>query len=172
MTALDGSGLSLRAATELDTERLLAWRNDATVRAASRSTHRVTEPEHSHWLAEVLADPDRHLLVAELEAEAIGQVRFDRTRGFVYEISVSVASVRRGAGIGSELVRVGCRWLWDRTNATEVEAWVRSDNEASRSAFESAGFVPVAGDRPGFERFLLQRPEVWAHELRGAPVTG
>jgi RimJ/RimL family protein N-acetyltransferase len=144
--------VTLREATEADAELLRTWRNDPDVRSVSRSTTAVAADEHAEWLAAVLADPERFLLVVEANGEAVGQLRFDRRDHALYEISVSIAAERRGAGLGPVAIEAGLGWLCSRRPGSAVEAVVRPGNESSRRAFEAAGFR-AAGGKGGFERF-------------------
>lgn len=89
------ANVDLRPASIEDADLLLAWRNEPATRAASRSLHAVPETEHASWLTELLEDPHRHLWVAELAGDPVGQVRFDRVADGAYEISVSVAANHR-----------------------------------------------------------------------------
>ncbi len=84
------------------------------------------ETEHGSWLTELLEDPHRHLWVAELAGEPVGQVRFDRVVDRTYEISVSVAANHRGKGLGARVIIAGCQEMWRSSSASEVIAWVRS----------------------------------------------
>ena len=61
--------LRYRPATAADERLLLAWRNDPATRAASRRTEVVDAAAHARWLADVLTDPERVLLVAERAGE-------------------------------------------------------------------------------------------------------
>ena len=164
--------LRLRQATDADREQLLEWRNEPTTRAASRRTELVTPEEHAGWLAGVLADPDRHLLIAELDHHPVGQVRFDRRRAYDYEISISLDPARRGRQLAAPLIEAGCEWLWTKTNAASVEAGVRVDNERSARAFLAAGFRPLPHEGDGFRRLRLERPDPWAPGLPGAQRGG
>jgi RimJ/RimL family protein N-acetyltransferase len=159
--------LTFRRGTEADRDRLLEWRNDPDTRAASRKTDVVGTEEHSAWLERVLADPHRHLLIVELDAEPIGQIRFDRVRGYRYELSVSLDPAWRGRGLGTRALRGACGWLWKQTNAVGVVAEVREENEASMATFLSAGFRPAGEGEAGFLRLVLERPEPWAPEIPG-----
>ena len=154
--------MRLRAADAGDRDRLLEWRNDPATREASRQTAAVEAGEHEAWLEAVLADADRHLLIAEDGGDPVGQIRFDRDRAYRYEISVGLAPAARGRGLGSDLIEMGCAWLWRSTNATDVEAWVRADNAPSERAFAAAGFRATGDERQGFRLHVLARPEPWA----------
>ncbi len=155
--------IELRPASLADAELLLRWRNDPGVREASRTTAAVEPAEHESWLHEVIADPDRVLLIAELEGDPIGQVRFDRRTGDEREISVSLAATRRGSGLGTELIRLGTQWLQSEMGPVPVIAEVRDGNDASMRAFRAAGFREAGrSETAGFARL----------ELRGEAASG
>jgi len=157
----------LREARQADAAPLLRWRNDPAAVSASRESRRVEPSEHARWLERVLADPDRHLLLAERGCKPVGQVRFDRVRGYWYEVSVSVERQSRAEGIGNALVAAAVDWLWQNTNATAIDAWVRAENERSLRTFEGSGFRELPGEHDDVFRLLrLERPDPWAAVLR------
>jgi RimJ/RimL family protein N-acetyltransferase len=165
--------LTFRRAAQTDCDQLLEWRNAADTRAASRNTDVVGTEEHNAWLERVLADPDRHLLIVELDGESAGQIRFDRVGGsHRYEISVSLGPEWRGRGLGTRALRGACGWLWKHTNAVGVEAEVRQENKASSAAFLSAGFRPAGEGETGFLRLALERPEPSAPDIPGRGAEG
>lgn len=145
----DAPDLLLRPASAADARRLLEWRNDPEARAASRSTAEVGAAEHDAWLAAVLADPDRTLLICELAGEPVGQVRFDRIAERRYEISVSLAAAARGRGLAAPLISLAVARLRESSPDAEVEAHVRRGNDRSLAAFRQAGFE-ATGETDGF----------------------
>jgi RimJ/RimL family protein N-acetyltransferase len=153
---LDASHIKLRAAAGEDAELLREWRNDPEVRAASRNSHAVDGPEHRQWLTRTLADPECDLLIAELDGEPIGQVRFEPGAEDAHEISVTLAESSRRRGLGAALIRAGVAWIRRERGTARVIAEVRADNKASLHAFRKAGFDD-AGSSPteGFVRLEL-----------------
>lgn len=145
--------MRLRPASVADAERLLEWRNDPEARAASRNRGEIVREEHEAWLAGVLADPGRRLLICELGGEPVGQVRLDRLGEGRYEISVSLAPEARGRGLSSRSIELGVERLRRESPGAEVEAHVREGNGRSLSAFERAGFR--RSDRRGEEGFVV-----------------
>jgi RimJ/RimL family protein N-acetyltransferase len=130
-----------RPARAADAELLLTWRNDAAVRAVSHTTHEVAPAEHAAWLARVLADPDRTLLVVEREGEPVGTVRLDREDDEA-TLSVTVAPEQRGRGVGVQAIRESTELeLAARPELARVVALVKAENTASQRAFERAGYV-------------------------------
>src|ERR1044071_700613 len=93
-----------RSALPADAERLFRWRNDPATRAASVEGGAVAWDDHVAWLTRSLASRDRRLLVAEVDGEPIGTVRFDR-QGAEWVMSWTVAPERRGQGLGGRMVR-------------------------------------------------------------------
>jgi spore coat polysaccharide biosynthesis predicted glycosyltransferase SpsG/RimJ/RimL family protein N-acetyltransferase len=130
-----------RPARAADADLLLAWRNDAAVRAVSHTTHEVAPAEHAAWLARVLADPDRTLLVVERDGAPVGTVRFDR-QGDEATLSVTIAPEQRGRGVGVQAIRESTELeLAARPELARVVALVKAENTASQRAFERAGYV-------------------------------
>ncbi len=148
--AADTPDLALRPASESDAEQLRSWRNDPETRAASRGTAEVGAEEHTAWLAAVLEDPDRQLLICELDGEPVGQVRFDRLAEHRYEISIALATEARGRGLSSCLIALAVEKLRESSPGTEVEAHVREGNARSLAAFRRAGFQPSGKETDGF----------------------
>jgi RimJ/RimL family protein N-acetyltransferase len=142
--------LTLRPATEADSARLREWRNDPDARAASRNTAEVGPEEHAAWLAAVLADPDRRLLICELNGDPVGQVRFDRLTEGRYEISIALAPAARGQRLSSPLIALAVEKLRESSPGAEIEAHVREDNPRSQAAFRRAGFLPSGREVDGF----------------------
>jgi spore coat polysaccharide biosynthesis predicted glycosyltransferase SpsG/RimJ/RimL family protein N-acetyltransferase len=151
--------LRVRPADERDAATLLRWRNDPATRAGSRATGEVAPQQHRAWLTATLADPDRHLLVAQDEAGDVGTLRWDRVGDGEWEVSLTVAPERRGGGLAARLLRAGEDWVAEHEPKTHtLLAAVRVDNSPSQRLFDAAGYLP---DRPadadGFLGLVKQR---------------
>ena len=130
-----------------DAALLLAWRNDAETRANSFQTAPVSSETHIEWLHTHLADRSRcRIWIAELDGDAIGQVRVDRLGDDVGEISVSIAAASRGMGIGTRVIDAGTSRAIDELGLVRVEARIKPENRPSVAAFERAGFVNDQGE--------------------------
>ena len=160
--------LALREAEQADSRRIWEWRNDATTRAVSADTDVVQWASHLAWFARVVADPRRHLLVAEVGQEPMGVVRFDSAGDDgEWVVSINLAPQARGRRLASSVLIAGWAWLVVRTRVECVVADIRSDNVASMRSFEGAGYVSIGGSqgwvryhkiRSGAKHISLQPP--------------
>ena len=140
LAVLDGEAVLIREATSADEAPLLEWRNDETVRRASRNSDRIAPGEHHAWLASVLADTNRLLLIGERGGAPAGVVRFDVT-GTQAEVSIYRVRGVAGSGLGGRLLAAAEQWLRHRRpDVTRVTAEVIDWNERSHGLFRSAGY--------------------------------
>jgi UDP-2,4-diacetamido-2,4,6-trideoxy-beta-L-altropyranose hydrolase len=133
----------VREAVAEDSSSLFAWRNDPDVRRMSWNPSVVEPSAHDAWLSGVLADPNRLLLIGELDGAPIGVVRFDITAA---QAEVSIYRVPGSPpGLGTALLTAAERWLRERRpDVTAVIAGVRAGNDRSTRLFESAGYGRTA----------------------------
>jgi UDP-2,4-diacetamido-2,4,6-trideoxy-beta-L-altropyranose hydrolase len=132
--------LRQRPAAMADAELLLKWRNEPAVREMSRSPEPIADRDHRAWLAAVLDDPRRTLLVLECQGRPVGTVRFDRTADAA-EISVTLDPAARGGGLGTRAIAETTELeLAARPELRAVVAEVQTRNLPSLRAFERAGY--------------------------------
>ena len=72
--------VDLRPAAEGDADLLRGWRNDPNAYAHFGNPRPVSRGEHMRWLADVIADESRTLLIAHRAGAPVAQVRFDAQR--------------------------------------------------------------------------------------------
>lgn len=129
--------LNLRPATIGDAAPLLAWRNDALTRESSRDPREIGPSEHRQWLTSALRDPDRSILIAELDGVPMGTVRAEPKVG-ARELSWNVAPEFRGMGLGAIMLRSALEVI-----PLPVRAVVRESNAASLRIAAAAGLKQV-----------------------------
>jgi RimJ/RimL family protein N-acetyltransferase len=107
----------------------------------SRTNDPVAPDAHRRWLDGVLGDDGRLLLVASIEDEAVGTVRFDREADDLWEVSITMSPDARGRGLARPVLAAAER-AWRRQVGTtpQVFACVRPDNAASARLFVGAGY--------------------------------
>jgi len=143
--ALGISPVTMRQAVAEDAHHLFEWRNNLAIRQVSRNTAPIDWEAHVAWLNNVLANPDRPLLIGEQSGEAVGVVRFDIERDTA-EISIYKVPRNSRSGAGSDLLAAAEQWLRERRPAVRgVVAEVLGDNPASHGLFRAAGYVSQAG---------------------------
>lgn len=150
----NGAAVTVRPAQPADSPAVFAWRNDPATRAASRTPDPVPWSAHDAWFADVLTDPDRHLLVGSVDGEPVGVVRFDRRDDGRWEVSVNLAPAARGRRLATPLLRAAAGWLHRVEPPADVVAEIRADNAPSRRAFTAAGYTEVA-TVDGWSAYLL-----------------
>lgn len=147
--------LHLRLAQPADAADLLAWRNDPKTRALSRQPEEISWDDHCRWLDRMIADPGCLFLVAWLDGTRVGVVRFNRRgQADVWEVSITVAPVAQGRGLGRRILNEGVVRLRRDHPGAEVLAAVRPGNLASERLFLGAGFRPTQSDE-AFAHFVL-----------------
>jgi len=133
--------IELRAAVESDREALFRWRNDENVRRFSHSAEPIAREAHDRWFAGVLADPARHLLIAQHAGRPVGVLRYDLA-GDAARVSIYLVPGESGHGFGPAILGAGRDWLARRCpGVRQAHAEVQPANHASRRAFEEAGYA-------------------------------
>jgi UDP-2,4-diacetamido-2,4,6-trideoxy-beta-L-altropyranose hydrolase len=135
--------IHLRRVRENDKRLLWEWANDPEVRAAAFSQAAIPWEQHETWFANKIDNPNCLLLIGEDEpGRAVGQFRVDWISDQEGEIDVSVSSELRGAGYGKMLIEGGVSRAFAE-RGERLHAFVKAGNEASRHAFEGAGFIDL-----------------------------
>ena len=130
--------VSLRPATAGDMEWVWRLVNDPTVRSVSVSGDPIPWATHEAWFAARLRS-EQPMLIVEVGSLEVGYVRFDTTRDGT-EVSIAIDIAHRG-GLGGRVLRAACDWWGARNPQSPLRARIKPDNEASRRAFQRAGFV-------------------------------
>ena len=149
--AMAAPRVELRDAVLADRDPMFAWRNDADVRRYFMDPSPVPREAHERWFAAVLADPNRHLMIAQAHGHAVGVLRYD-VAGASAKVSIYLVPGHDGHGFGPAILRAGAQWLRaHRAEVATVQAEVHADNRNSQRAFLEAGYRPQQG---GFRQVL------------------
>lgn len=135
------SEVQLRPAVIADCEAIYLWRNAPEVRVHFFDPEPILWEDHQHWFSRVLENPDRILLIGEVNGQPVGVVRYDLNES---EATVSVYLVpdQLGQGYGVQLLRAADQWLLKtRPDIRCVKAEILPGNKASKQAFVAAGYV-------------------------------
>lgn len=134
------ASLAVRPATLSDASQLFHWRNEPSVRAASRSTEELRWDDHVAWLDKVLGRPDVVFLMAEADGNAVGTVRFDSCGERDWEVSITLAPGSRGRGLARKVLASAEQSFLAGHPRAVLRAVMRTSNEPSYRLFLGAGY--------------------------------
>lgn len=150
---LDGKGVArvrkfmlkkdiiLRRVRRDDCALLWNWANEPAVRAVSFSSESIPWVEHLRWFESKLSDTSCFFFLAVArEGTPIGQIRFD-SKEQTATVSVSIGKQFRGHGYGPVAIEMASRKLFEISQVNRINAYIRSDNKASKHAFIRAGYT-------------------------------
>jgi RimJ/RimL family protein N-acetyltransferase len=133
--------INVREATLEDGERVLVWRNHASVVSMSSDPVPIDPARHAVWFPRAIADPLRVILIGEWHGQPIGVVRFD-TDDDRAVVSIFLDPARTGKGFGRRLLAAGEAWLRARRpHIQTLHATVLETNARSQRMFEALGYV-------------------------------
>ncbi|MBD3426532.1 MAG: GNAT family N-acetyltransferase [Candidatus Omnitrophica bacterium] len=124
-----------------DCRDLWQWRNHPEVRKWAFTDGEIDLSDHREWFEKKMKDNKSRMYMAEYpKGQKIGQARFDALPGDTL-ISVNLNPAFFGKGLGSGLIRSATgSFLNERPEVKTITANIRSDNIASKKAFEKAGY--------------------------------
>lgn len=134
-----GSTVTLRLARPDDSARMLAWQALPGVRRYARTPAVPGRSEHEAWMARVLADPARWLMLIELDGRPVGILRLDEVAWRQFEVSILVDPACHGRGVASRALALAARLCRGAILLAEVDP----ANAPSRALFARAGYVMV-----------------------------
>lgn len=137
--------IELRRATENDERKLFEWRNAPETRRYAFDSNPIAWEDHVRWFRASLERADRHLLIGEMDGEALGVLRYDLD-GDCAEISIYLVPGQGGRGLGTALLREGSAWIkLNLPQASRIRAKILPENIPSQKAFAKAGYVESSG---------------------------
>lgn len=132
--------ISIRRTTIDDCDSMYEWRNAEETRRYIFDAQAIPLETHRIWFANTLNNPNRILLIGEVDNKPVGVLRYDFS-GDEALISVYLVPGGQGQGVGSHLISSGSQWL--RVNYPHIRiinAEIFKENIASLRAFEAAGY--------------------------------
>lgn len=140
---LGALSVQIRRATLDDSRAMFEWRNHPAIRAVSHQTAPLEYARHEQWVASVLSNADRPLLIGEHGAKPVGVVRFDIAADSA-EVSIYLVPGVARAGQGSDLLAAAECWLrQNHPGVATLKATVLGDNSASHRLFLRSGYQPT-----------------------------
>lgn len=152
--------VSLKKATIEDLQTTYEWAADPIVRAFSFSKHEISFEEHSSWFTKKISDENCLYLIAEMNGEKIGSIRFDLNNNEAI-ISYLIAPKFHGKGLGLIILTNGLHFLQNEIqksslNVKNVIGFVMEENIPSVKAFERLGFKKtIEEDKIKYEKEVI-----------------
>jgi RimJ/RimL family protein N-acetyltransferase len=149
--------IELKKAEEEDLKITYEWAADPVVRAHSFSRNKIIEEEHSNWFKNKIEDKNCLFLIAKLDGEEIGSIRFD-VKDNEAIISYLIDPEYHGKGLGQAVLAKGLEVLQSEHEKNnflfkKVIGYVIGENIPSVKAFERLGFIKhTEADRLKFEK--------------------
>src|SRR5439155_9303249 len=135
VSAMRDDSLNLRRVVREDCRVLWEWANDEESRRCSFQSRQIAWDEHLGWFHSKIADPDCILFMAtNADDLPVGHVRYevDKCRAVV---SINMAPPFRSNGLGKEVLRMATQELFAGSRTTEINAFVKPENERSLRFF-------------------------------------
>lgn len=151
--------IRIRRATVHDCMLFFHWKNDPVTLANSFQSDPVLLENHTTWFTRALQNPALLLLIGETpDGIPVGQVRFD-THEHTTVVGITVAPEFRGQKLGAPLLKAGCDYFHALFPSNPVDAFIKTENTASRKIFAAAGFelqeTTSVGEHPAIRMTLF-----------------
>lgn len=122
---------SVRRMTEGDLEQVLSWRNHPDVRRYMYTQHEISLEEHTRWFARASQDPERHLLLFEIDATPLGFINIHRIASGGIADWGFYAAPDASQGTGCALGKAALRYAFEAVRLHRVCGHVLAFNERS-----------------------------------------
>jgi len=130
----------IRQASVDDCDSIYEWRNAEETRRYIFNAKPLSLETHREWYFKTLANPNRVLLIGDVDNNPVGVLRYDFSEHEAL-ISVYLVPGSQGQGVGSHLIRCGTQWVKKNYPLIRVvNAEIFKENIASLRAFEAAGY--------------------------------
>jgi spore coat polysaccharide biosynthesis predicted glycosyltransferase SpsG/RimJ/RimL family protein N-acetyltransferase len=134
----DHKPVELRLAELKDEAWLLALQSEPQTRRYANDPSVPSSESHGRWFKQTLLNPERTLMIIELERKPVGMLRMDH--GILADrVSIAVAPDYHGRGIGAASLGLAMRMSPGRC----LEAEILPENHASLAMFARSGFLKV-----------------------------
>lgn len=130
----------VRQMNEGDLEQVLTWRNHAEVRRFMYTQHDISIEEHARWFARASQDPDRHLLVFEINTTPLGFINIIQiASGGIADWGFYLAP-DAPKGTGQALAQAALRYAFEAAGIKKLCGQALAFNERSVRFHLNLGF--------------------------------
>lgn len=134
--------MKIRESEKEDMMFLFNLRNDVIARQSAFNTEPIDLDTHRQWFNRKLTDENTVILIFENNEDKVGQIRFDIDRKLnVAEVDIAIIRVCRGKGYGVELLKMGCKYAFEKLRIKKIVAHIKAENAISVKTFSKVGFL-------------------------------
>lgn len=134
------NSIILREAELKDMYGVYKLSNEREVRKNSFNQGKIELKHHRNWFARKLKEKDSLFLIAELNNNFAGYIRFDISCNEAI-ISICITKDHRGFGIGEIVIKRALKYLNSiKPEIKTIKAYIKEENIASKRLFEKAHF--------------------------------
>ena len=130
--------VSFRKAEEKDLKTLFNWSNDSLVRKNSFNSDPILLQDHKKWYLEKIKNKNTLFLIALVNKEPAGVVRFE-IGGKKTGIGILIDKSYRGQGMASVFLRKSSKLYFSKYKLP-IFAYIKDNNLASLRSFRRAGY--------------------------------
>ena len=130
--------ISFRKANIEDSNLILEWSNDKTVRKNSYNTQPIELATHKKWFNAKLKDSNTLLLIALINNQPAGLVRFEHDKNHSI-VGLLISKPHRGKGLAAQILKKSAI-VYFESKLSPILAYIKVDNIASIKAFEKANY--------------------------------
>ena len=130
----------VRLMNECDLERVLSWRNHPEVRRYMYTQHEISWVEHTRWFTLASQDPERHLLVFEIEGNPFGFINIQQIASGGISDWGFYAAPDAPKGTGRALGQAALRYAFETAELHKLCGHALAFNERSIRFHLSLGF--------------------------------
>jgi UDP-4-amino-4,6-dideoxy-N-acetyl-beta-L-altrosamine N-acetyltransferase len=131
---------TVRRMDQADLAQALVWRNDPAVRRHLFTQHAITLEEHHAWFGRASHDPRKHLLIVEVDLQAVGFVAFNERGASRVADWGFYAAPEAPRGTGRTLGRCALAHAFEVLQLHKVCGEVLAANTASLRLHQHLGF--------------------------------
>jgi len=143
--------MKIRDANFSDAELLFTWVNDYDVRQNSFNQNSILWENHLKWFNKKILDNNVKIFILELDSLPVGQIRYELTEDNKWIIDYSISKNYRGRGLGKQIISMTIALFKNGVFYGQV----KSNNIASKKAFESNGFTKLNALKPNTDNIVI-----------------
>jgi UDP-4-amino-4,6-dideoxy-N-acetyl-beta-L-altrosamine N-acetyltransferase len=131
---------NIRPMTKGDLEKVLYWRNHSEVRSYMYTQHEISLEEHTRCFTMASQDPERHLLVFEIDRSAIGFINIHQIASGGIADWGFYAAPDAPSGTGRALGEAALCYAFEKTGLYKLCGQALAFNERSIQFHLNLGF--------------------------------